>query len=388
MTALPGRSSPDGGAGIFDGSVAYSFLRTLPSSMDRPSLAAALVGLALLPGRAVAHVDYVVEDPETPTEVVAFVLDVLANPVNLGLLVGVGGIGLAGLAGYLRYRPRIRDLSVLVDTLRSYEDLVPWMLRLSLGLPLVGAGFAGYLFAPTVEVPVRVLQVGIGFFLLFGLATRGVAALGLLTYAYALSVDPAVILAMEYVPGFLAILLVGGGRPSADHMLRRIAATDGTIYGRINPVHRARGWLDDRIDPYAALVPIVLRVGLGVNFVFLGLTQKIADPARALAVVEKYGLTAVVPVDPGMWVLGAGLAEVAVGTALILGLFTRASAAVAFTLFTLTLFGLPDDPVLAHITLFGLSSAIFTLGGGPFSVDALLARTDVRHARPGAPADD
>jgi len=126
---------------------------------------------------------------------------------------------------------------------------------------------------------------------------------------------------------------------------------------------------------------------MGVAFVYLGLIEKLGSSDRALQVVTKYDLTAVVPVDPGMWVLGAGLMEIVVGLALVVGLLTRASAATAFVLFTLTLFGLPDDPVLAHVTLFGMASAIFTLGAGPFSLDQMLARPTAPAAT-AAPGDD
>jgi len=84
---------------------------------------------------------------------------------------------------------------------------------------------------------------------------------------------------------------------------------------------------------------------MGITFVYLGLIEKLADPGRALLVVEKYDLTSVVPVDPGLWVVGAGVTEIAVGLALIAGFFTRGAAALSFVLFTATLFGLPDDPV-------------------------------------------
>ena len=100
--------------------------------------------------------------------------------------------------------------------------------------------------------------------------------------------------------------------------------------------------------------------------------EKLANPGPALAVVEKYDLTAVVPVDPGLWVVGAGLTELAIGVLLLAGLFTRATAAVGFVVLTTTLFGLPDDPVLAHVTLFGMTSALFVLGAGPYSIDAYI----------------
>ncbi|WP_226012870.1 DoxX family protein [Halomicrobium salinisoli] len=348
--------------------------------MDRRPLAAAVAALCLplLARPALAHVDYVTDPVGGTVDAVAFVREVLSDPTNAALFAGATVVSVAALGTYLRYRPTVPDLAVLRETLASYDDLVPWMLRLSLGLPLVGAGFQGYLFAPTVSFDpaanplLRLALIAVGFFTLFGLATRFVTLGGLALYALALAVDPGVVLAMEYVPGFLALLIVGGGRPSADDILQRVAATDGTLYGRVDRVHLLKGWLDERTTPYRAAVPAILRVGMGVTFVYLGVIQKLADPARSLQVVEKYDLTAVIPVDPGMWVLGAGLLEAVVGLFLIAGLLTRFGAAVAFLLFTTTLFGLPDDPVLAHVTLFGMASAVFTLGAGPLSLDRWL----------------
>lgn len=341
-----------------------------------------LAALLLVPRPATAHVDYVTDPVAETTNAVAFLRETLSDPLSLALILGTTvGVGVA-LLGYLRYRPRIRDIEVLREKLSSYDDLIPWMLRLSLGLPVVGAGFQGYLFAPVESLsfapaanPVlRLLLIGVGFCILFGLGTRIVTTVGLLLYGLALVRSPDALLALEYVPGFVALFVLGGGRPSADDILLDIASTEGTFYGRIDPVHLLKGWLDEATEPYRPFVPTVLRVGLGVSFIFLGLTQKLGSPARSLAVVEKYNLTAVLPVDPNLWVLGAGLAEMGVGLALIAGLLTRASAFTAFLLFTTTLFGLPDDPVLAHVTLFGMASALVTLGGGPLSLDGVLSR--------------
>jgi uncharacterized membrane protein YphA (DoxX/SURF4 family) len=340
---------------------------------------AALV-LTLISRPAAAHVDYVTEGPGEALDAVTFAISVLSNPVNAAVF-SISGLAVTGgLAAYLWVRPTIADIVILRDVLVGYADLVPWMLRLSVGLPLVGAGFQGYLFAPTVTFDpatspvVRILFIGLGFTLLFGLATRIVTTIGLVTFGWALSVDPGVVLAMEYVPAFLALLILGGGRPSADHMLQRVASTDGTYYGRVDPVHHLKGFLDTTTATYREYVPVIIRVGMGVTFIYLGLFQKLAEPGQALLVVEKYNLTAVVPVDPGMWVLGAGLTEMLVGLVLIFGFMTRGAAAVSFVLFTTTLFGLPDDPVLAHITLFGMASAVFTMGAGPLSFDNWFGR--------------
>jgi uncharacterized membrane protein YphA (DoxX/SURF4 family) len=337
---------------------------------------AALVAAALvarvLTGPASAHIDYVTDDTAGSQGVVEFVVGVLSSPANALLFGGTAVAGLVAVGGYLWMRPAVRDLAVLRETLSGYADLVPWMLRLSMGLPLVGAGFAGYYFSPAVETGPRLLMIGLGFFLLFGLATRAVATLALLAYLAGLAVHAELLLAMEFVAGLLAIVLLGGGRPSADHMLQAVASADATLYGRVDPVHRVADWFRAAIDAWTPYAATVVRVGLGVTFVYLGFVQKLVESDQALATVARYDLTAIVPVDPGAWVLGAGLAEIALGLLLIVGLLTRSVAAAAFVVFTLTMFGLPDDPVLAHVTMFGLASAVFTMGAGPLALDNLL----------------
>jgi uncharacterized membrane protein YphA (DoxX/SURF4 family) len=361
----------------------------------RSVAAAALALLATLVARpAAAHVDYVTEGSGDPLDAVAFTAEVLSDPFNAALFAGSGLVAVAGLAAYLWVRPTIVDIVVLREKLAGYGDLVPWMLRLAVGLPLVGAGFQGYLFAPTLSFDpgssplLRVLFIGLGFFVLFGLGTRIVSTVGLVAYAWVLlAVDPLVVLAVEYVPILLALVILGGGRPSADDMLLEVASTPGSYYGRIDPVHHLKVFLDESTAPLRRYVPTVLRVGMGVSFVYLGLIQKLADPGSALRVVEKYDLTSVVPVDPGLWVVGAGVTEIAVGVALIAGFFTRGAAALSFVLFTTTLFGLPDDPVLAHVALFGMASAVFTLGSGPLSFDQWFGRPALDDDEAVIPAD-
>ena len=335
------------------------------------------------------HVDYVTDGPGDAREALAFFAETLSDPFTLGLFVA-GAVLVGGIVGWwLVRRPDVPDIAVLRQTLVGYRDLVPWMLRLAMGLPLVGAGFAGYFFSPVVTAPdVRLLQILLGFLLLFGLATRASAAAALGLYLVGLASDPGLLLAFEYVGGLAALVLLGGGRPSADDMLGQVAATEGTLYNRVDPVHRLAERFRAVVTPFERYAPTVLRVGTGLTFAYLGVAEKLLDPGRAALVVAKYDLTSVVPVSEGAWILGAGLVELAVGVALVAGLLTRGTAALAFVVLTTTLFGLPDDPVLAHVTLFGLVSAIFTLGAGPLSVDQLLAApSQFRRAERTDPAD-
>lgn len=116
-------------------------------------------------------------------------------------------------------------------------------------------------------------------------------------------------------------------------------------------------------------------MGLGVSFAFLGVFKKLLAPEMATSIVAQYRLTEVVPVPPELWVLGAGFAEFGLGVAITLGLFTRVASLSALGVFTLTLFGLPDDPVLAHIGAFSLASALLITGAGPYALDNRIGAT-------------
>ncbi|WP_255167482.1 DoxX family protein [Natrononativus amylolyticus] len=319
-------------------------------------------------GAASAHEEYVV-DEEYDVGVAEFVGEALSDPAVVGPLLAGGLAVLAGAVGYLRFRPAPRDVAAFRLAMREYTEYVPWLLRISFGIPLIGAGFGGYFVSPAVDVQLRLLQVTLGFLLLFGLATRLVALASLAVYLVGAAVWPTLLLQLEFVGGLLAVALVGSGKPSADHVLGRVAGGPGTLYGRVDVVYDRGRRFRARVEPYERFLPTVVRVGLGATFVYLGVTQKLLQPGLALAVVDRYDLTAVIPASPELWVLGAGVAETALGLALIVGVFTRAGAATAIGMFTLTLFALPDDPVLAHVALFGMASVLLITGGGPYAVD-------------------
>jgi uncharacterized membrane protein YphA (DoxX/SURF4 family) len=328
-------------------------------------LSAVVSGLA---GTAAAHEEYVVGD-EQSVEAGEFLAEALTDPSVIGPLLAGALAVLAVAAAYLRLEPLRRDLAAFRFAMREYARFVPWLLRISFGIPLIGAGFAGYYISPSVTVDVRILQIALGFLLLFGLATRVVALVTLAAYLVGAAVWTDLLLQLEYVGGMLAIALVGGGKPSADHVFGRIANTPDTLYGQIDVVNEPARRLRQRVERYEPLLPLVTRVSMGATFIYLGVSQKLLRPGIGLAVVERYDLTAVVPVDPALWVLGAGVTEATLGLALILGVFTRAGSAVAISMFSLTLFALPDDPVLAHVSLFGMASVLLITGGGWYSVD-------------------
>jgi uncharacterized membrane protein YphA (DoxX/SURF4 family) len=310
------------------------------------------------------HVRYVTP-PEPAPDPIGFLLRTLGNPGNLAILVGGALVVLVLLVGWARLRPMEDARLRLVSRAQSYRDLVPWMLRLSFGLVLLGAGMTRVLFAPDVQPPAwpYVLLSALGFLLLVGLAVRPAAIAALVIYLGALVWQPSLIEIWDVAGGLAALALLGPGLPSVDDLLRHaLPGAPGRAAATEEPPKRV----------YGDLVPLLVRVGLGGAFLASGVIDKFLVYTQGLAAVEKYHLTSLVPVGPELWVVGAGILEAALGVAILIGFLTRFSAVVGFVVLSLAVFGLPDDPILAHVGLFGLSSVLVVLGAGRWSVDAWL----------------
>ncbi len=308
-----------------------------------------------------AHVDYVT-DPAASDDPIRFLMDAIAQPGS-ALLLGIGVVvALAGLLAWARWRPLDAARLRLIDRAETYREYIPWIVRLSIGLVLIGSGLSRVLFLPTLEAGglLALLLTASGFLLLLGLAVRPAALIALGTYTATLVFNPELVMMLDIAGALSAAAILGPGRPSLDDLLS--AAFSRGPGARAANQNLATGRDDD-------LVPLLVRFGLGGAFVASGVIDKLLIHDQALAAVERYGLTAVVPVAPDLWVLGAFLIETALGLAIVLGVLTRFSAIVGFAVLTLALFALPDDPVIAHVALFGLSSLLVITGAGRWSLD-------------------
>jgi uncharacterized membrane protein YphA (DoxX/SURF4 family) len=157
----------------------------------------------------------------------------------------------------------------------------------------------------------------------------------------------------EFLASALALVVLGVRRPGADDIL-------GIPFSA-------------PLSHFKKYVPFILRVGIGGAMLFLAIYEKFLNPQTSAMVVVKAHLENVLPVSQNLWVLGAGLVEALVGLALLIGFETRIAAAVAFVVLSLSFFYFGED-VYSHITLFSVLSALFTFGGGAYSVDEWLAR--------------
>jgi uncharacterized membrane protein YphA (DoxX/SURF4 family) len=307
------------------------------------------------------HVRYVT-DPLPSPDPISFLLDALARPGTIPLLLaGFVAVGLLLLA-WARWRPLEDARLRFVERAATYREYIPWIVRLSVGLVLIGAGLSRVLFEPRIGAgPVAAfLLTGVGFLLLLGLAVRPAALVGLAAFAVSLAFHPALVMMLDVAGGLAVAAVLGPGRPSLDDLLR--AAFPETPGARVGTANFAAARYDD-------VVPLLVRLGLGGAFVASGIVDKVVSYEQALEAVHMYGLTSVVPVSPDVWVAGAAFVETGLGIALLLGVMTRLSAIIGFSVLSLTLFALEDDPVIAHVALFGLSSALVILGGGRWSAD-------------------
>jgi uncharacterized membrane protein YphA (DoxX/SURF4 family) len=315
-----------------------------------------------------AHVRYVTPPQDSP-DPLRFLLGVLGQPGNLLLLMAGGLAVLLAVAIWARWRflddARLR----FVEHASGYVEFIPWMLRLSAGLVLIGAGTTRVLFAPDVSPPgwPYLLLTAVGFMLLLGIAVRLAALIGLAAYAASLWIEPALVEIWDVAGAMAAVAVAGPGRPSLDDLLRAAVPRLGRIRQAADGPPAAR---------YADLIPLLVRVGLGGALLASGVADKLLVYNQALDAVANYHLTGLVPVSAGLWVVGAAVVESGLGIVILAGVLTRASAIVAFAVLTLALFGLPDDPVIAHVGLFGLTSVLVVTGGGRWSLDALLGRWD------------
>jgi uncharacterized membrane protein YphA (DoxX/SURF4 family) len=325
--------------------------------------------------RPMAHVDYVT-DPDSSPDPIGFLLEALAQPGTL-LLFAIGAVVIAGaILGWARWRPLEDARLRFIERARGYAEYLPWMMRLSVGLVLIGAGLSRVRFIPTLESGglFALLLTGTGFLLLLGLAVRPAALVALGAYLVTFLGHPELVMMLDVAAALVVAAILGPGRPSLDDLLQ--AAFPREAGARAATHNLAQGHYDD-------LVPLAVRLGLGGAFAASGIVDKLVIYEQALAAVESYDLTSVVPVSAESWVVGAAVVETMLGLAIMLGVLTRFTAIIGFTVLTVALFGLPDDPVIAHVALFGLSSVLIVLGAGRWSLDrAVLAPLGERFRPP------
>lgn len=303
-----------------------------------------------------AHVGYV-----SPGEVFEnqsggdwfFLLSPLFNLNYIFLMLGTLIVVFGLYFGLLRLSFVKDRIKYLRERAQTYHDFIPWMLRLSLGIALLGAGTAGMVISPllTDTFGLAFCQIVLGFMILAGFLNLPVLLASIVLFIFALSQDFYIFGNLEFLAIALVLIILGDFRPGVDD-----------LFGL--PELKA-------LRPLRKYMPLILRIGVGVAMIFLAIYEKLLNPHLSAYVVEHFNLTSYMPVTPAMWVLGAGLAELFIGLFILIGFRTRLVSAIAFLVVATTFFFFKES-VYSHVTLFGILSVLFTTGGGAYSVDRYL----------------
>lgn len=304
--------------------------------------------LFLVPSSARAHVEYVLTDQEFERYSgfdFEFLIEALLD--RDALILVVVSLIIAVLAYYFGSRSRLvqEEHEHIIESRKTYEKFFPWMIRLSLGIALIGSGSTGFLITPAFEASpwLADLQIFVGFMILAGFLLAPMIWIAITFFFIALLQSNYAIGNIDYLALALVFLLYADSRPGVDDLLE---------IPFLSPLKGWREW-----------GPLVLRVGIGVAMIYLALYEKLLNPHTSALVVEQYELMTVVPVSVGAWVAWAGLVELLIGIALLVGFKTRLVSAIAFIVLSFSFFYFGEE-VFAHITLFTILSILFVTGDG------------------------
>jgi len=266
-------------------------------------------------------------------------------PVVGAFLVALGATGAAYLIQHRVPEPK------MVSALERYAKTGPLALRIALGVALIAAAAANWLFVPSlvlapdsVGLALRVVEAACGVFLLAGLLTRYVAlVLALLGIVAMFPFSIESILEQVHILGIAVYLFIAGpGVPSLDARRR---------------AHRS---IEHEKAPAAAIT--LLRIAMGFGIAYGALTEKLLNPPLAQALLDQSPFLNVLRplgVSDPVFIWLAGVTELAIGVVILSGQITRPVMAVGFALFTVTLvvFGLPE--LIGHLPYYGIMLTLF-----------------------------
>jgi uncharacterized membrane protein YphA (DoxX/SURF4 family) len=305
------------------------------------------------PMLALAHVGYV--EREVPLDFTAnqdwhFIFAALMDPGHLALIVISACTILAIWAVLEKSDSFMNWAKIIAHRASGYSEYVPLILRISLGVLLIGAGLDGKLLGPLVEgLPgLSTVEIVSGFLLIAGLFTLPISLMISGLYIAAVSMNSYMYGGLEILMISLSILIIGVTKPGIDDLL-------GIRWGF--PKVKWEVW-----------VPVLLRVGIGGSMVFLAIYEKFLNPIASLDVVMKYHMQGFIPVSGDMWVLGAGIAELIVGLAILIGFRLRVFGVVTLLILSASFFFF-NEAIYPHVTLFGATIVLFILGSGAWSIE-------------------
>ncbi|MEO8574396.1 MAG: DoxX protein [Pyrinomonadaceae bacterium] len=242
------------------------------------------------------------------------------------------------------------------DSRRSaLYGLIPAILGIHVGVPLLVSGVQGELFTPNNKLPgvwiyaLGLAQTGIALAIFYGALTRIAAvALAALWFAgiFLLGLEP--MLESSMYLGFAAFFFLAGRGPiSIDRLTLPPLESSARLMSKAIPAVRA---------------------GLGFSLVFVAFTEKFANIPLALAFLERYPLnfTAALgmPMSNETFILCAGAVELLVGLWILFGIFPREIILIAWIPINLTLTVFNWTELIGHLPIYGTMAVLLVWSQG------------------------
>ena len=316
--------------------------------------------ISTVPNLVSAHVRYLVPDDQASTLLgsnFAFFLSPFMNVQYILLMIATILIVIALTLFLIQNKFFAKECNTINKKANGYTVFLPWILRLSAGIALIGSGVSNTLISPALAGfdYFAGMQIFVGFLLVTGFLVIPAAVGALFLYLFAIIQDVYVFGNLDFFAAVVGLFLLDNEKPGVDDIL---GIPD------ISPFTHFKKW-----------TPLVLRIGVGGAMVFLALYEKVFNPELSAYVVNNFGLLEVVPVSTAMWVFGAGVVETILGIALLVGYRTRLVCAIAFVVLSMSFFYFAEA-VYSHITLFGTLSVLFITRGGKWSLDHSAGRVN------------
>jgi uncharacterized membrane protein YphA (DoxX/SURF4 family) len=240
-------------------------------------------------------------------------------------------------------------LGATESSLAKFYGIVPLILGIHVGLPLIVLGIKGELFSPNNQLTgawfflLGVAQIGIGLCFLYGAMTRLAAlVLGALWLVGIGVVGLESMLENLQYLGVSAFFFLTGRGPYA---------IDRLLYPALEPSPR-----------FAIRAMWSLRIATGLGLTFVAFTEKLANPALANAFLQQYPLNFTswlhIPIPDDVFIRCAGATELLIGLCLAFGIFARVIIATAWILINMTLTIFNWTELVGHLPLYGIMAML------------------------------
>jgi len=314
------------------------------------------LGLFVLPISTFAHVRYVLEENIDYHTLLGQNWGLLKSGINnSGFVVGtIVSLIIIGIIIEMLHTKIFKSyFDKVKERLNSYHELVPWIIRLCLGIALIGAGTGHFLISPIMATSALIanIEILLGFLFLAGFLLVPATIATIIIYIIAITTDTYFLGNLDFLALAIGLLVFHSARPGVDDIL-------GISLLKFIKIKRL--YLD-----------LILRIGVGTAMIYLGLFEKILNPLLAEHVVNQFSLTSVIPVTAATWTLATGIIETALGLIIMFGLFTRIAAIISIIVISITFFFF-NEAVFSHVTLFGILSIIAVEGSSIFSLDNII----------------